>query len=288
VILGAHVRRDREATSGLVRACRERGADCAQVFLSNPRGWAPPSISDEDASALRDALAEAGLGPLVAHAPYLVNVAAPDPAFLAKSRELAAATVRAADRTGVSAVVLHAGSGGAADPDAARSLAAATLRAAGREASRTRVVVELMAGGRGAVASTIEEATRLLEETGDDRIGLCLDTAHLFATGYDLADPDGVGALVEELHRHGVIDRLALVHANDAEFPLGSHRDRHRDIGEGYIGEGFRNLVSTAELGTLPWILETPGDAARQRADIERLRQWANGPAGSGGRGRPA
>jgi deoxyribonuclease IV len=279
VIVGAHVRRGREATRGLVRACRERGADCAQVFLSNPRGWAPPAISDEDAAGLRDAWTEAGLGPLVAHAPYLVNIASPDPALLAKSRELAAATVRTADRSGVSAVVLHAGSGGTAAPQAARRLAADTLRGAAAEAGRTRVVVELMAGGRGAVASTIDEAARLLEEAGDDRIGLCLDTAHLFASGYDLAHSAGATALVEEILRHGILDRLVIVHANDAEFPLGSRRDRHTDIGEGFIGHGFRALASTSELAAVPWILETPGDAARQGADIVRLRQWAGGGA---------
>jgi deoxyribonuclease IV len=276
VIVGAHVRRGREATSGLVHACRERGADCAQVFLSNPRGWAPPGISDEEAAGLREAWTEAGLGPLVAHAPYLVNVASPDPAMLEKSRELAVATVRAADRSGVSAVVFHAGSGGTAAPEAARRLAADTLRGAGAEADRTRVVVELMAGGRGAVASTIEEAARLLEEAGDDRIGLCLDTAHLFATGYDLAAPAGATALVGLLRRHGILDRLAIVHANDAEFPLGSHRDRHTDIGDGYIGDGFPAIASTPELAGVPWILETPGDAARQAADIGRLRHWAD------------
>jgi deoxyribonuclease IV len=276
VILGAHVRRGREATRGVVRACRERGADCAQVFLSNPRGWAPPAISDEDAAGLRDAWTDAGLGPLIAHAPYLVNVASPDPAMLAKSRELAAGTVRAAERVGVSAVVLHAGSGGTAGQESARNRAADTLRGAAREAGRTRVVVELMAGGRGAVASTIPEAARLLEEAGDDRIGLCLDTAHLFATGYDLAHPAGATALVEELRRRGILDRLTIIHANDAEFPLGSHRDRHANIGDGCIGEGFRALVSTPELAVVPWILETPGDASRQAADIARLRHWAD------------
>jgi deoxyribonuclease IV len=277
VILGAHVRRGREATRGLVRACLERGADCAQVFLSNPRGWAPPGISDEDAAGLRDAWADAGLGPLVAHAPYLVNVASPDPAMLANSRQLAAGTVRAADRVGVSAVVLHAGSGGTASPEAARRLAAGTLRSSAGEAGRTRVVVELMAGGRGAVASTIDEAARLFEEAGDDRLGLCLDTAHLYATGYDLAHPAGAAGLVEELRRHGILDRLTLIHANDAEFPLGSHRDRHANIGDGLIGDGFRTLASTPELAAVPWILETPGDAPRQAADIVRLRQWGNG-----------
>jgi deoxyribonuclease-4 len=110
----------------------------------------------------------------------------------------------------------------------------------------------------------------------DGRLGLCLDTAHLFAAGVPLDVQDGVEGLSEELRGRGLAERLALVHANDSVFERGARRDRHTDIGDGTIGEeGWRALANDPLLGAVPWILETPGDAARQRADIAHLRTLA-------------
>ena len=270
---GAHVRRRSTGVAGAVEECRIRGADGAQIFVSNPRGWAGPNVSDEDAAAFREGWAASGLGPLAAHAPYLVNIASPNPGFLRKTRELAASTVRACDALGVDLLVLHAGAGGDGEPAAARDRAAATLRAAGGEAERVRLCVELMAGTSGAVASTVIEAAELLAAAGDDAIGLCLDTCHLFAAGYALDEPDGVDALFAELRHHGLTTRVALIHANDSMFPRGERRDRHENIGDGLIGVGgWRAILGRPELEELAMILETPGDAERQRDDIARLR----------------
>ncbi len=275
MILGAHVRRGAEATRGVVDACRARGADCAQVFLSNPRGWAAPA--DGPVAALGEAVTAAGISPLAAHAPYLVNVASPNSETLARSRSLARATVRAAARAAAGIVVVHAGSAAGSAPDVAAERAADSLRKLGKAHRGVRVAVELTAGSRGAVASTIAEGARLLEHAGEARLGLCLDTAHLFAAGYPLDGPDGAARIVTELRDHGLLDRLLLIHANDAEFPRGSGRDRHANIGDGGIGdEGFRILASTPELARIPWVLETPGDAARQAADIAKIRAWGS------------
>ena len=274
--VGAHVRRGSTGVAGAVEECRIRGADCAQIFVSNPRGWAGPSVSEEDAAAFREGWAASGLGPLAAHAPYLVNIASPNPDFLGKARTLAVQTVRACDALGVDLFVLHAGAGGGAEPTQALERAADNLRIAAGEADRVRVCVELMAGTSGAVASTITEAARLVEEAGDDTIGLCLDTCHLFAAGYALDEPEGVAALFEELLAQGLRDRLALVHANDSMFPRGERRDRHENVGDGFIGlEGWRAIVGRPELAELPCFLETPGDADRQARDISLLRSLA-------------
>jgi deoxyribonuclease-4 len=277
VRFGAHVRRGAEATRGVVDACLERGADCAQIFVSNPRAWAGPTIDDERAAAFREAWTASGLGPLAAHAPYLVNIAAPNPAFLERSRQLASATALACDRMGIDLLVLHSGAGGAeGDAREARERAAATLRRTAGDATDVRIAVELMAGTSGAVASTISEAAALLEEAGDDRIGLCLDTCHLFATGYALDAREGVGELIAELAAHGLIERVRLVHANDSLFPRGEGRDRHENIGDGHIGiEGWRAILSRPEAASWTFVLETPGDAARHAADIARLRALA-------------
>jgi len=276
VRIGAHVRRRSGGVAGLVDACRLRGADAAQVFVSNPRGWAGPNVAEEAAAAFREGWDASGLWPLVAHAPYLVNIASPNEEFLERSRSLAASTVRACDALGVDLLVVHAGAGGPTDPALGLERAAATLRAAVAEADDVVVCVELMAGTSGAVASTIPEAARLLDAANEDALRLCLDTCHLFAAGYSLDTPEGLDTLFDELRDEGLTDLVSLVHANDSKHPCGEHRDRHENIGDGFIGlEGWRAIVARPELADLTLILETPGDAGRQARDIETLRALA-------------
>jgi deoxyribonuclease-4 len=276
VRIGAHVRRGSGGIEGAVEGCRLRGADAAQLFVSNPRGWAGPRVTDEEASAFREGWDESGLGPLVAHAPYLVNIASPSKDFIAKSRALAGSTVRACDALGVDFLVLHAGAGGPTEPEAALERAAMTLRIAADHAEHVRVLVELMAGTSGAVASTIPEAARLLEAADVDALQLCLDTCHLFAAGYALDTVEGVETLFAELKAEGLTDRVTLIHANDSLYPRGERRDRHENIGDGFIGlDGWRAIVARPELAQLTFILETPGEAERQAADITLLRSLA-------------
>ncbi|MGH2595119.1 MAG: deoxyribonuclease IV [Actinomycetota bacterium] len=274
--IGAHVRRRSGGIGGAVEECRLRGADAAQIFISNPRGWAGPRVTDEEAAAFREGWGASGLGPLVAHAPYLVNIASPNKDFVAKSRALAGSTVRACDALGMDSLVLHAGAGGPTEPAAALERAAMTLRIAADHAEHVRILVELMAGTSGAVASTIPEAARLLEAADIDALQLCLDTCHLFAAGYALDTADGVEALFAELRSEGLTDRVALIHANDSLYPRGERRDRHENVGDGFIGlEGWRSIVGRPELAELTLILETPGEAARQAEDIALLRSLA-------------
>jgi deoxyribonuclease-4 len=277
VRVGAHLRRQgRAGIHGALEGAIERGADCAQLFISNARAWAAPRVADEDAASFRAAWGASGLGPVVAHAPYLVNIASPNPEFLVKSRSLAVASAQACDRLGVAVLVLHAGAGGPGEPGEALERAAETLRIAAEAARDVRVSVELMAGTSGAVASTLPEAARLFEAAGVDEAGLVLDTCHLFAAGYELDTPEGAGDLVRELAANGLTGRLSLIHANDSKFPRGERRDRHENIGDGFIGEaGWRAILAQPVLTTVPLILETPADADRHREDIAKLRSWA-------------
>ena len=273
MILGAHVRRRQTGIAGAIEEAAERGADCLQIFISNPRSWAGPRFDDGEAERFREALAASGLRPCVAHLSYVGNVASWDPATLARTRELLEATVHACDALGVNLLVVHTGAGGPQDRDIALRAAAESYRLAVHETEEVRVVAELMAGTSGAVASLPEEAERLFVKVGDDRLGLCLDTAHLFAAGVPLDDPAGVAGLSDELRERGLAPRLALVHANDSVFDRGARRDRHADIGDGLIGSrGWRALANDPLIGSVPWMLETPGDADRQRDDIAFLR----------------
>lgn len=273
--IGAHVP-TRGGILSAIPAARDRGAEAVQVFVSNPRAWAPPRAFERDAGEFREAWATSGLGPLLVHAPYLVNVASPREGFLERSRSLLAATVRACDAYGAAALVVHAGAGGPQERGEALARAAGVLRATCEEAEETTVAVELMAGTAGAVASTIGEAARLLDAVGHDRLRLCLDTCHLFAAGYALDQPEGVEALFAELRAEGLADRIVLVHANDARFPRGSRRDRHEHVGQGLIGpEGFRAILARPEVAGLAVVVETEGDAAAHRRDVETLRALA-------------
>lgn len=271
--LGAHL-----GTRGGLRTAADEartvGAEVVQLFLSNPRSWAGPRL--ETAERFGTAWREEGVGPFYVHSPYLVNIASPNPEFHTKSLELVARSVAACEVAGAAGFVVHAGAGGPGEPAEARERAATLLRSALGVASRTRLIVELMAGTAGAVASTLSEARALFDAVGDERLGLCLDTCHLFAAGYGLDDAEGVAACFGELGALGLGDRLALVHANDAKHPRGAHRDRHERIGEGLIGlEGFSEFLHRPEVAGLDLVLETPADLEQRTRELATLRRLA-------------
>jgi deoxyribonuclease IV len=273
VRIGAHVR----TPGGLrtaVESARAVGADAAQLFISNPRAWSGPR--PETAERFGQEWREGGVGPLFVHAPYLVNIASPNAAFVEKSLDLCRKSVIACGIAGADGFVVHAGSGGPGERADAVERAASMLRLILEETEGTNLVVELMASTAGAVASTWPEAATLFELVGDGRLRLCADTCHLFVTGYALDDPDGVDACFDELRSSGLADRLALVHANDAKFARASKRDRHENIGEGEIGlEGFRAILGQPEVADISVVVETPQGGEAHRRDIERLRSVA-------------
>ena len=228
MIVGAHIRTHGGLPS-VVPGARALGADAVQFFASNARQWRPPHISDGTAGEFRTAARDGGVRSAFLHAPYVVNIASPNPEFHRRSIELCTASLAAADQLGARGLVVHAGAGGTGEPDEALVRAVAALEALAAVDSAAWPVVELMAGTTGAVASTIAEAVRLFDAAGrNERLGVCLDTCHLFAAGYDLHDPEGVGACFDELRASGLAERLVAIHANDAAFGVGSRRDRHR------------------------------------------------------------
>ncbi|MGZ8607469.1 MAG: deoxyribonuclease IV [Actinomycetota bacterium] len=269
--VGAHIR----GPGGLrtaVDTAREVGAEAIQLFISNPRAWSGPRL--ETAERFGAEWREGGIGPLFVHAPYLVNIASPNPEFLQKSLTLCVRSVRACGVLGSAGFVVHAGAGGPGEPAAAIERAAVLLQAILAETpEETSLLVELMAATSGAVASTVEEAARLFDEVADERLGLVLDTCHLFATGYALDAADGVDALFAELHDTGLADRLRLIHANDAKFERGSRRDRHEVVGEGMIGlAGFAAIVARPEVRDLSLVVETPSSGEQRRLELDRIR----------------
>ena len=272
--IGAHLR----TPGGLrtaIETARDVGAECVQLFISNPRAWSGPRL--ETAERFGAEWREGGIGPLFVHAPYLANIASPNPEFVQRSLNLCIQSVRACGVLRAGGFVVHAGSGGAGEPEEAVERASAILRAVLTETpDETRLLVELMAATSGAVASTVEEAARLFEAVGDPRLGLVLDTCHLFAAGYALDEPEGVDGLFADLIANGLSDRLALIHLNDAKFERGSRRDRHEVVGEGSIGlRGFAALLHRPEVRDLSLVVETPAAGEARRAELERIRSLA-------------
>ena len=229
---------------------RAVGADCVQVFLSNPRGWAVRSGNH--------GLADVGM-PLWVHAPYLINVASPTEEVRERSRACLEATCAAAAAVGARGVVVHGGHAGAGEPvDTGVERWAALLE---RYQPPVPLLVENTAGGRSAVARRVDDLGRLWERVGH-RVGFCLDTCHLFASG----EPDVLGALRRVL---SVVGRVDLVHCNDTRDPQGSGRDRHAHLGRGAMGEEL--LVAMVTAVPAPVIVETP--IAGIGDDLAWLRQ---------------
>jgi deoxyribonuclease-4 len=276
VRIGAHV----SVAGGLDRAVgNAQAAGCAslQVFVSNARGWAHPLLDPPADERFRADLAEAGLGPLFVHAPYLVNFASASPVTRERSRDVVAATLAKA----AAGVVVHAGqalasgraAGLATTREALLPLAAAAAGMAGPD-----LVLELTAGTRGALAARFEEMAELLAACGHHpRLKVCMDTCHAQAAGYDLGDPAGAVKALDELFAT-LGDRVVLVHANDSRDPVGAGRDRHCPIGTGTIGDqGFAAILAHPGLATLPVITETTGDPAQMAADLTRLNRLRAG-----------
>ncbi len=272
--VGAHV----PVTGGLVKGlayAQEVGAGAVQVFVSNPRGWALSAGDPARDEEFRRLAAERSLSTYV-HAPYLVNFGSPTEATLRKSVDAVAHAMGRGAQIGARGVVVHAGSAvaGAHRDEAMMQLREHLLPVLDNLPSDgPRLLIEPTAGGGQALASTVQDLAAYFEQLDHHpMLGVCLDTCHAFAAGHDLAAPGGMKRTLDALVRAVGRGRLGLVHANDSKDPLGSSRDRHEAIGKGRIGlDPFVELFRHPSTRDVPVVVETPGDAASQRADIEQL-----------------
>jgi len=224
--------------------------------------WRHQAHAPEEVAGFRAGLKERGIVPAVAHAAYLINLASTNRGLFAKSVKHLAETGEWAGKLGCSAVILHAGHA----PDDEMTAGLKRVAQGLREALRgwpdgVTLSLEMTAGGASGVGSSFGHFAAVINELdGDARVGIWLDTAHAFEAGYDLRTEEDVARLVAEAGEAGGWKRVNGVHANDSKTPLGSHLDRHENIGEGEIGDaGFRAVLGNPVLRALPFILETPG-----------------------------
>jgi deoxyribonuclease-4 len=271
-LFGSHV----SVAGGLplaVARAQALGCESFQVFTRNANQWRAAPLDPTRVRAFRAALEPSGLGPVVSHGTYLMNLAAPDGALREQSLGALADEVDRAEALGLLGVVVHPGTcrGDDAEEVALERIAAgvrSVLR--GRRGGRTMVLLEGTAGQGRCVGYRFEHLARLLELVdGSLRVGVCLDTCHLLAAGYDLATPRGYAQTWAAFERLVGLDRLRVIHANDSKRPRGSRVDRHAHIGDGFVGlEGFRRLVNDRRLARLPMLLETEKLPVRRPADV--------------------
>ncbi len=254
----------------------EMGAAAVQLFVQSPRTWRFPEHDPGDLEAFRSKREEAGI-PALVHALYLVNLAAPDDAIYSKSVDTMRSTVDAACAIEADAVVFHLGSHlGAGFATGLERVVPALEQVLDRCNERTWLLLENSAGAGGTIGRSIDELAAVIDALGrHERLGVCLDSCHLFVSGVDVTDPIVMNALLEDVDARIGLDRLRALHANDAKAPLGSHRDRHDNIGEGLIGEGLGVFLAHPKVQDLPVVLEVPGaDGQGPNADeIRKLRE---------------
>ncbi len=281
---GAHV-----SISGAIDRAVDRaiaiGCECLQIFYGSPRQWRVISYRDDVIERFVQKRRAAHLDPLVAHGAYLVNLAAPHRGDRRKSIASLLATARGVERLDGLGVVTHVGSRMGAPRRKALARVARSVGEILAGTERVMVLLENSAGVGGFLGAAFEDFRDVLDLLhGDPRVGVCLDTAHLFAAGWDVRTGDGIDALVEAFDRSVGWHRVRVLHLNDSKVALGTHLDRHENIGEGQIGiDGFRAIVSHPRLRPLPGIIETPGfdRTGPDRKNLARLKRLR------GDRGRP-
>jgi deoxyribonuclease IV len=280
VLFGAHcsggIKKSIDAAEGM-------GAEIVQLFVQSPRTWRFPNHDPAALDRFRERRTEVGLDGVLVHALYLVNLAAPDETIYSKSVETMRSTMDAACAIEADAVIFHVGSHlGAGFDVGLQRLVPALEQVLGRCSDTTWLLMENSAGAGGTIGRSIEELAVIFDALGrHERLGVCLDSCHLYVSGIDVTDRDALDGALAELDERIGLDRLRALHANDSKAPLGSNRDRHENIGDGLIGDGLGAFLSHPRLQWLPTVLEVPGRDGKgpNAEEIQKLRElhgrWA-------------
>jgi deoxyribonuclease IV len=282
MLIGAHVSTSGGLDKALTRA-EEFGCETMQVFNQSPRTWRPTQYTEDDFAVFRQRLAASPVESVFIHAVYLINVASDDAEVCRKSLESLTHALSVGDAIGAGGVIVHPGSGKGQAP-------APTLRRVGKamatalaETESCRLLFENTAGAGFTIGRTFDELAQVVELSGaGERIGICLDSCHLLASGYEVRDRTALAQVLDEYDRTVGLDRLDALHLNDSQAPLGSNRDRHANLGEGELGEeGIRVFLGEPRFEGLPVQIEVPGPDGhgpdKRQVDIaKRLRDEAS------------
>jgi deoxyribonuclease IV len=247
--------------SKVVERAHVRGCETIQFFSRNPRGWKYSPLKKKEVKAFRSSIQSSALFPIFLHMPYLPNIASSKSKFYKRSIDSIATDLQRAEQLGAQYLIIHIGHRmDSSEDQAIETVSQGISEAFEKVNNAVTLLMENTAGQGTEVGYTFDQIKKIIEGVRDhQRIGVCLDTAHTFEAGYDLSDKNGMDRTLEKFDQTIGLKRLHLLHLNDSKTPLGSRKDRHWHIGEGYIGlEGFRHLVNHPSLRHLPGIMETP------------------------------
>ena len=276
MLIGAHV----STAGGLVEAHRrgvERGCESIQIWGQSPRQWRPTRWKQDDIDAFRELMADGPIEEVVIHAVYLINCASKDRTIRRKSLTSLIHHLELGDAIGAVGVVLHPGSAKGEPLDEALPRVADVLRTALRESDGCRLLLENTAGAGDTLGRSFEELDGLIRKAGGSkRLGLCLDSCHMFASSFDISTADKLTQVVDDCVEIVGVDRLACLHVNDSLTALGSNRDRHAAPGDGELGpRGCGAFLSEPRFERLPAIFEGPGveGKAPAKADVDEAKR---------------
>lgn len=281
--IGAHVSSAGGPLKSFERASAI-GAEAVQLFISAPQQWKAPNIPADMVTAFNEAREAAGL-PIFFHGVYLINLASQDEALQSRSVDSLVQYLDWGSALGAEGTIFHVGShlGRGLDDACVEQISGLLRSVLDRSKTSSKLILECNAGQGGCIGGTFSELGLLIREAGGDpRLAVCIDTCHAFAMGYDIRSDDGVGRAMEEFEREVGGERLVAVHANDSKQPLGGLRDRHENIGDGFIGlDGFAAVMRHRAFGDLPFLLEVPGTAGNG-PDIDNIMRLKAIRAGVG------
>jgi deoxyribonuclease-4 len=274
---GAHV----SVTGGLCQAlsrAKALGCETMQIFPGNPRSWKPIEVSDDEAYQFRLKQKDYSISPIFIHLPYLVNLGSTNDQVRQSSVNCVKANLELAKKAGINHLIIHAGShGGAGRKAGLRSTRESLLELMGLSFGPVDLLIENTAGAGYALGAKIEDIADVFDFCNcDKRLGLCLDTCHAYAAGYNLSNKKGLDKFLKLIEEKIGLNRVKVIHANDARGRLRSGLDRHEHIGKGLIGEaGFRQILNHSLLNHLPVIIETPRGEENDFRNLAILRRLA-------------
>jgi deoxyribonuclease-4 len=270
MLIGAHVSTGGGLPNAIQRG-KERGCESIQIFHQSPRMWRPTKYGEADFAAFREAMDASKVEAVIIHAVYLINCATKDKELRKKSLTSLTHALRIGDGIGARGVVLHPGSQKTDPLKPSLKRASKLIAEALKDSDSCPLLIEQTAGHKGLLARDFDQIAALIDGAGHDRrLGLCLDSCHMFAQGYDITDEAHLAAVLDEADAMIGIDRLGAVHVNDAAVPLGAHLDRHANIGKGEMGKrGLSAFLSEPRFEGLPATLETPGPEKKGTSKAE-------------------
>jgi deoxyribonuclease-4 len=274
--IGAHV-----STAGGPVSLYDRaeaiGAEAVQIFLTPPQQWRSSKVEETTAQTFHERGGHSAVGPVFVHGVYLINLATTDETNLTRSTSSLKSSLTTCAQLGIKGVIFHLGSHKGQGLDAVfEQICRACTDVLQATPSDALLILENSAGSGGTIGSRFTDLGRIIREVGSERVKVCLDAQHCYAAGYDVASAEGLELAMSEFEREVGFDQLVAVHANDSKVAIGSGRDRHENIGEGFIGaEGFRRILAHPGFQGVPFLLEVPGLDGRgpDLANVDILKQ---------------